>query len=78
MINCKPVSIPMAAHFRLLNQQCPRTDSEQSEMLKIPYTSSVSCLMYAMVLTRPYMSYAVSLVSRFMSNPEKEHWRVVN
>ena len=33
--------------------------------------------MYAMVLTRPDISYAVSLVSRFMANPGYEHWRAV-
>ncbi|KAH9682243.1 hypothetical protein KPL71_027274 [Citrus sinensis] len=77
MLNCKPVSTPMAAHFRLLSQQCPSTKSEQTEMLKTRYASSVGCLMYAMVLTRPDLSYAVSLVSRFMSNPGKEHWRAV-
>ncbi|KAH9728537.1 hypothetical protein KPL70_009073 [Citrus sinensis] len=75
MLNCKPVSTPMAAHFRLSSQQCPSTESEQTEMLKTPYANSVGCLMYAMVLTRPDLSYAVSLVSRFMSNPGKEHWR---
>ncbi|KAH9770027.1 Integrase catalytic domain-containing protein [Citrus sinensis] len=77
MMNCKPMSIPMAAHFKLSSQQCPSTESEQTEMLKTPYASSVSCLMYAMVLTRPDLSYAVNLVSKFMSNPGKEHWRAV-
>ena len=33
--------------------------------------------MYAMVLTRPDNSHAVSLVSRFMANPGYEHWRAV-
>ncbi|KAH9696398.1 hypothetical protein KPL71_023151 [Citrus sinensis] len=74
MLNCKPVSTPMSAHFRLSSQQCPSTESEQTEMLKTPYASSVGCLMNAMVLTRPDLSYAVSLVSRFMSNPGKEYW----
>ena len=77
MMNCKPVSILMAAHFRLSSQQCPSIESEQIEMLKPPYVSSVSCLMYAMVLTRPDLSYAVNLVSKFMSNPRKEHWKAV-
>ncbi|KAH9779746.1 hypothetical protein KPL71_007826 [Citrus sinensis] len=58
-------------------EMCPSTESEQTEMLKTPYASSVGCLMYAMVLTRPDLSYAVSLVSKFMSNPGKEHWRAV-
>ena len=33
--------------------------------------------MYAMVLTKPDISYVVSLVSRFMTNPSYEHWRAV-
>ncbi|KAH9769407.1 Integrase catalytic domain-containing protein [Citrus sinensis] len=77
MLNCKPVSTPMAAHFKLSSQQCPSIESKQTEMLKTPYASSVGYLMYAMVLTRLDLSYAVSLVGRFMSNPGKEHWRAV-
>ena len=46
-------------------------------MLKTPYANSVGCLMYAMVLTRPDLSYAVSVVSRYMENPGKEHWKAV-
>ena len=33
--------------------------------------------MYAMVCTRPDIGYAVGVVSRFMSNPGKEHWNAV-
>ncbi|XP_031275094.1 secreted RxLR effector protein 161-like [Pistacia vera] len=30
--------------------------------------------MYAMISTRPDLSFAISLLSRFMSNPGSEHW----
>ena len=33
--------------------------------------------MYAMVSTRPDISHAVGVVSRFMENPGKEHWAAV-
>ncbi|CAO2820788.1 unnamed protein product [Amaranthus hypochondriacus] len=33
--------------------------------------------MYAMVCTRPDLAHAVSVVSRFMSQPGKEHWQAV-
>ena len=33
--------------------------------------------MYAMVCTRPDIAHAVGVVSRFMSNPGKEHWNAV-
>ena len=46
-------------------------------MMKIPYASVVGSLMYAMVCTRPDIGYAVGVVSRFMSNPGKEHWNAV-
>ncbi|KAL1093632.1 hypothetical protein V6Z11_D06G044000 [Gossypium hirsutum] len=34
--------------------------------------------MYAMVCSRPDLSYAVSAVSRYMANPDKEHWKAVS
>ena len=43
----------------------------------MPVTSGVGSLMYAMVFTRPNIGYAVGVVSRFMSNPGREHWAVV-
>jgi hypothetical protein len=33
--------------------------------------------MYDMVCSRPNLSYAMSLVSRYIANPDKEHWNVV-
>ena len=30
--------------------------------------------MYSMVCTRPDLAYAISLLSRLMSNPSREHW----
>ncbi|KAH9765484.1 hypothetical protein KPL70_001889 [Citrus sinensis] len=77
MGKAKPIQTPLPAHFKLSSQQCPKTDAERSEASSIPYSSAVGCLMYAMVLTRPDLSYAVSAVSRYMANLGKEHWRAV-
>ena len=33
--------------------------------------------MYAMVCTRPDIAHAVGVVSRYMNNPGKEHWKAV-
>jgi hypothetical protein len=46
-------------------------------MSRIPYANAVGSLMYAMVSTRPDISHAVGVVSRFMENPGKEHWATV-
>ncbi|KAH9699562.1 hypothetical protein KPL71_024410 [Citrus sinensis] len=77
MVDSKPVQTPLPAHFRLSCNQCPRTEDEKAEMSTTLYSSAVGCLMYAMVLTRPDISHAVSVVSRYMANPGNEHWRAM-
>ena len=47
-------------------------------MSRVPYSSSVGNLMYAMVFTRPYIAHVVRVVSMYMNNLGKEHWEVVN
>ena len=46
-------------------------------MSHVPYASVVGSLMYAMVCTRPDISHAVRVLTRFMSKPGKEHWTAV-
>ena len=46
-------------------------------MSRVTYSSAVGSLMYAMVCFRPDLSYAMSLVSRYMANPGKEHCKAV-
>ena len=53
MENCKPVSTPLAAHFRLDASALPSTDEERDYMSRVPYSSAVGSLMYAMVCNRP-------------------------
>jgi len=77
MSKSKPVSTPLAAHFKISFEFCPKTDEELEMMSNIPYSSAVGSLMYAMVCTRPDLAYAVSMVSRYMHNPGKYHWNVV-
>ena len=55
-----------------------KTKAEKADMMKVPYAFVVGSLMYAMVCTRPDIGYAVGVVSRFMSNPSKEHWNAVS
>ena len=54
-----------------------KTKVEKVEMNKIMYASVVGSLMYAMVCTTVDIGYAVGVISRFMSNPGKEHWAEV-
>ncbi|KAG8481484.1 hypothetical protein CXB51_026330 [Gossypium anomalum] len=77
MRSAKPVSTPLAAHFRLSSALSPQSDDEIEYMSHVPYSSAVGSLMYVMVCSRPDLSYAVSAVSRYMANPGKEHWKAV-
>ena len=46
-------------------------------MQGVPYASACVSLMYAMVATRLDIAYAVGVVTQFMANPAKTHWKVV-
>jgi hypothetical protein len=73
----KKISTPLAIHFKLNKQRCPKTQGEIEYMSKVPYSLAVGNLMYAMVYRRPYIANAVSVVSMHMNNPSKEHWEEV-
>ena len=77
MQNAKPVSTPLATHFRLSSALCPQSNEAVDYMSRVPYSSDVVSLMYAMVCSRPDLAYAVSAISRYMEKPGKEHWKVV-
>ena len=77
MHEAKPVSTPLDAHFRLSAALCPQSDKDVEYMSKVPYSSAVGSLMYAMVSSRLNLSHVLSVVSRYMANPSKEHWKVV-
>jgi hypothetical protein len=68
MPDAKKVTTPTAPHFKLSSTQCPVTDEDIEYMSRVPYSSAVGSLMYAIVCSRPNLSYAISLVSRYMAN----------
>jgi len=77
MKDAKSVGTPLAAHFKLSADLSPSDDKEKQEMSRIPYASAVGSLMYAMVCTRPDIAHSVGVVSRFLTNPGKQHWEAV-
>ena len=77
MKNAKPVSTPLANHFRLFAAQSPQSVEEEEYMVQVPYSSAIGSIMYAIVCTRSDISQAVSVVSRYMSHPGKTHWQAV-
>jgi hypothetical protein len=74
MSTCSTVNTPMEPTIQLLpadkNYQAPAS-------LRRAYQSAVGSLMYAMLGTRPDIAFAVSVVSRFASNPTEAHMKAV-
>lgn len=60
--------------IQLSKTQCPSTTDEQSNMSRVPYASAIGSIMYAMLCTRPDISYALSVTSRYQANPDIKHW----
>ena len=75
--NEKPVDLPILPNHKLTIDL-----ADEQEALRVPiddtkYRQAIGKLMYLMVCTRPDISYAVSALSRFMSEPKEKHWRCV-
>ncbi|GKE79396.1 retrovirus-related pol polyprotein from transposon TNT 1-94 [Tanacetum coccineum] len=50
---------------------------EREYMEKVPYANVVGSLKYAMICTRPDISNAIGMVSKYMHYPGKGHWQAV-
>ena len=77
MQNAKPVTTPLATHFRLSSTLCPQLDEEVDYMSRVPYSSVMGSLMYAIVCSCQDLACAVSVVIRYMAKPSKEHWKAI-
>lgn len=55
-------------HIKLSLIDCFLTNEEKKNMSKLPSYNVVGSLMYAMVYTRCDFAYAMSMISRYMSN----------
>ncbi|KAL4302699.1 hypothetical protein GQ457_10G012220 [Hibiscus cannabinus] len=55
----------------------PSTPQERERMSQIPYASAIGSIMYAMICTRPDLSYALSMTSRYQANPGEGQWTTV-
>jgi len=69
--------IPMGSGIELSKSQSPTKPEDIERMKLIPYASAVGSIMYAMICTRPDVSYALSMTSRYQANPGESHWIAV-
>ncbi|KAG2870571.1 hypothetical protein PC116_g31153 [Phytophthora cactorum] len=70
MDECKAVVSPVDMSTRLV-------PSDAATKVNAPFREAVGTLMHLMTATRPDIAYAVGYVSRFMENPQEEHWVAV-
>ena len=77
MEDSKKGLLPVRHGIHLSKGMSPKTPDERERMAKVPYASAIGSLMYAMLCTRPDIAYAVSVTSRFQSDPGMEHWTAV-
>ena len=66
--------IPMMHGITLSKSLCPWTQEERRHMSLIPYASAIRLIMYSVIYTRPDVSYALSVISRYQSDPNEGHW----
>ncbi|THH06633.1 hypothetical protein EW146_g9550 [Bondarzewia mesenterica] len=74
LTDAHPVSTPLDHNVHLSHDDCPRTESERSAIVTIPYRQLIGSLMYLILGSRPDIAFAVSHLSQFNVNPGLRHW----
>lgn len=77
MQDCKPSAIPADPNTELTNDQSPKSEIEMEYMRKVPFREAIGSLMFAAIVSRPDIMFAVSQISRFLQNPGQKHWAAV-
>jgi hypothetical protein len=67
----------MSRGVHLSNTQRPLMTDEWEHMSKVLYASVIGSTMYAMISTRPDVSYALSVASRHQTDLGESHWTMV-
>nr|GEX90501.1 hypothetical protein [Tanacetum cinerariifolium] len=68
--DCSPVSTPIDLVEKLKPNTGKRVD-------QLEYSRAIGCLMYAMTSTRPDIVYVGGRLSRFTSNPSRQHRKAI-
>ena len=77
MEEAKKGFLPISHGIYLSKTQCPTPTDERERMSKVPYASAIGSIMYAIISTCPNVYYALSVTSRYQSDPGESHWTAV-
>ena len=47
MAEVRPVTTLLAGHFKLSSKQCPQSLKEEKEMSRVPYASTMGCMLWS-------------------------------
>ena len=77
MSNSKKGMVPMALGKSLSKAGRPTIRQARDCISRIPYASTIGSIMYAVLCTCPDLAYALSMTSRFQSDPVESHWTAI-
>lgn len=72
MINAKSTSVPCDPNTKLH----PVFEEEEGNK-RVLYQEAIGSLMFLSIVSRPDISFAVNLVSKYLNRHNEEHWRAV-
>ena len=70
MSSCNPARNPLPSGYRAV----PATDEEHHSAAHRPFPQVVGAILYASTVTRPDLSHAAGVLSRFVSKWNEYHW----
>jgi hypothetical protein len=74
MSECRPAATPLVPGILLSKSTTTMTKDDAMQFIHIPYTRVVGELNFLMRVSRPDIAYAVSTLSRYLSNPNEQHY----
>jgi hypothetical protein len=77
MQECKLIKVPIPVGVNFFVDQCPKTREEEEDTSHVSYASTIGSSMYAIICTRPKITHAVGVLSKYMSKPKKKHWTII-
>jgi hypothetical protein len=75
--NLRLRTTPLPVGISLTSAMSPTTPEERQQMVGKPYRLLLGSVMWGQLATRADLSFAVSVLSRFQTNPGIEHWRAL-